>query len=93
MKMMMANRVLAPIKEILKNEPSYGFLDILNEDDMPTNSDLVLIISQYEKAMSNFREKYFLIDRLNIDKYGDAQARWSTKENPVQETEEEEDDE
>jgi hypothetical protein len=83
MKIKMVNRVLEPLNELLKNEPSYKFLDILNEDDMPTNSDVVLIISQYEKAMKNFKDKYFIIDKNYRDKYGKAYERWNVKENPI----------
>ncbi len=45
MKIKMANRVLEPLKELFKHEESHKFLDILNEDELPTNSDVVLIIS------------------------------------------------
>ncbi len=45
-KIKMANRVLEPIKELFKHEESHKFLDTLNEDEMPTYSDVVLIISQ-----------------------------------------------
>jgi hypothetical protein len=83
MKIKMVNRVLEPLKELLKNEPSYKFLDILNEDDMPTNSDIVLIISQYEKAMDNFKNKYFIVDKNFISPRGNAQARWNIKEKPI----------
>jgi len=83
MKIRMVNRVLEPLNELLKNESSHKFLDILNEDDMPTNSDVVLIISQYEKALLNFKNRYFLIDKNYTDKYGDANARWNVKENPI----------
>ena len=81
----MVNRVIEPLKELLKNEPSHIFLDILNEDNLPTNSDVVLIISQYEKALLNFKNTYFLIDKNYRDKYENAQARWNTKENPISE--------
>lgn len=83
MKIKMVNRVLEPLNELLKNEPSYKFLDILNEDDMPTNSDVVLIISQYEKAMDNFKNKYFIIDENYTDKFGKALKRWNVKEDPI----------
>lgn len=83
MKIKMVNRVLEPLNELLKNEPSYKFLDILNEDDMPTNSDVVLIISQYEKAMDNFKNKYFIVDKNFTSPRGNAQARWNIKENPI----------
>jgi len=93
MKIKMVNRVLEPLNELLKNEPSHKFLDILSEDDMPTNSDVVLIISQYEKALLNFKNKYFLIDKNYRDKYGDARVRWNIKENPISEAGNEDDDE
>jgi hypothetical protein len=92
MKIKMVNRVLEPLNELLKNEPSHKFLDVLNEDDLPTNSDVVLIISQYEKALLNFKNKFYLIDKNYRDKYGHAQARWNIKENPISEAGNENDD-
>lgn len=53
------NRVLEPIKELLKEENMYPFLDVLDMDDMPTNSDVVLILSQYIKSMDIFHDKYY----------------------------------
>ena len=84
MKIKMVNRVIEPLNELLKNESSHKFLDIINENDMSTNSDVVLIISQYERALLNFKNKYYLIDKDYRDKYGDAQARWNIKENPIE---------
>ena len=76
MKVKMVNRVLEPLNEILKHEPSHKFLDILSEDDMPTNSDVVLIISQYETAISEFRGKYYIEDKYRYT------HRWMTQEFP-----------
>lgn len=59
MKIKMANRVLEPLKELFKHENSHNFLDILNDDELPTNSDVVLIISQYESAIHDFRSRYY----------------------------------
>lgn len=53
------NRILEPIKELLKNEPTYNFLDTLDNEELPTNSDVVLILSQYQKSMELFRSKYY----------------------------------
>ncbi len=36
MKIKMVNRVLEPLNEIFKNEPSHEFLDILDEKALPT---------------------------------------------------------
>ncbi|MGR3173479.1 MAG: hypothetical protein ACUZ8N_02615 [Candidatus Scalindua sp.] len=76
MKIKMVNRVLEPLNEILKHEPSHEFLDLLNEDDLSTNSDVVLIISQYETAISEFKSKYYIKDEYQYE------YRWMTQEFP-----------
>ncbi len=93
MKIKMVNRVLEPLNELLRNEPSHKFLDVLNEDEMPTNSDVVLIISQYEEALQNFSNRYFLIDQNYTDKYGTPKKRWNIKEDPILEEGEEDNEE
>lgn len=64
------NRVLTPVKEILSLEPTNKFLDILDDESLPTNSDAILVIGQFKAAMARFEKKY--------TKYG----KWNTKENP-----------
>lgn len=59
MKIKMVNRVLEPLKELFLHEASHKFLDTLDQDEIPTNSDVVLIISQYESAIDNFRSRYY----------------------------------
>ena len=81
-KIKMANRVLEPLKDLFKNEESHVFLDTLNEDEIPTNSDVVLIISQYETAIKEFRSTYYIADRYQFDSYGDPKKRWMTQEYP-----------
>ena len=75
-KVKMINRVLEQIKEIIKNEPTNEFLDLLDEDALPSNSDTILIIGQFNAAMKQFREKYNKWDSRFMDDV------WSTKENP-----------
>ena len=82
MKIKMVNRVLEPLKEIFKNEESYKFLDILNEDDIPTNSDIVLIISQYETAIEEFRNRYYIRAEYQYKEQYNENFRWITKEYP-----------
>ncbi|WP_396634522.1 hypothetical protein [Maribacter sp. R86514] len=65
------NRLLIQIKEGLKNEPTIDFLDLLDEETLPTNSDAILIIGQFKASMDRFRRKY-------TNEY----RRWTTKENP-----------
>ena len=82
MKIKMVNRVLEPLNALFKNEPSHSYLDILNEDDLPTNSDVVLIISQYKTAIKNFREKYYVQDEGELDFFDDESGHWHTEEAP-----------
>lgn len=89
MKIKMANRVLEPLKELFKHEKSYKFLDTLNEDEMPTYSDVVLIISQYETAINEFRGRYYLRDEYQYPRT----TRWMTEEYPPDYYETEENDE
>lgn len=61
------NRVLCPLKEILKNEPSTEFLDLVTEPDSETKtdksrntySDTALILSQFREACGKYRLKYY----------------------------------
>ena len=82
MKIKMVNRVLEPLKELCKHEESHIFLDTLNEDELPTYSDVVLIISQYGTALDEFRRSYFVPDKYQLDGYGDRETRWMTQEYP-----------
>lgn len=66
------NRVLKQVKEILKEEPTNCFLDILDDESLPTNSDAILIIGQFKASMERFRNKY-------AASYG----KWKTKEHPA----------
>jgi len=76
LKVRMINRVLTQIKDLLKNESSVQFLDLLDTDILPTNSDAILIISQYAAALSAFHEKYYGYDKSTFSQ------RWFTEEEP-----------
>jgi len=65
------NRVLVQLKEFLRDEPTSNFLDLLDDETLPTNSDAILIIGQFKASMDNYRNKY-------TNNY----RRWKTKENP-----------
>ena len=58
LKVEMINRVLSQVQDLLTDEPTIAFLDLLDDDNLPTNSDAVLIFSQYESAMKQFYDKY-----------------------------------
>ncbi len=70
------NRILSPIKEIMKNEPTSNFLDLLDEDTIPSYSDAVLIIAQFNAAMEQFESLYYGRE----SQFGED--RWFTKEKP-----------
>jgi len=59
LKIKMTNRVLSKVKSILKDDPTVEFLDLLDEEVLPSNSDAVLIISQFRAAMSQFKGRFF----------------------------------
>jgi len=69
------NRVLTKVKDILKNEPTSDFLDILDNDTLPTNSDAILIIGQFKASMDRFENKYHRYNELEGEHF------WNTKEN------------
>ena len=57
-KVALVNRLLKEVYEIFTEEPQRPFLDLLDEDNIPQNSDVVLILGQVCAALSAFREKY-----------------------------------
>lgn len=71
------NRVLKPLKELLKDQPTAMFLDLLEDDSLPTNSDVVIVLSQYLSAMKKYEERYYKFP------LGSSIKRWNTKENPI----------
>lgn len=58
------NRLLGKAKEVLKEEPTIEYLDLLNEDDLPSNSDAVLMMSQFISAMDKFKSDHYYYDNL-----------------------------
>ena len=59
LKVKMINKILIKVKELLKDDPSIIFLDLLNEENIPTNSDAVFIIAQFKSAMDQFKNKHY----------------------------------
>lgn len=52
------NRLMREVIEIVEGEPTRVHLDLLDEDDLPQNSDVVLMLGQAVAAMEAFRTKY-----------------------------------
>lgn len=73
-KVKMIDKVLTQVKEILANDPAIQFLDLLNNEKLPSNSDAVFIMAQYEAAMIQFKEKHYHYDNIR------NKHRWFTVE-------------
>lgn len=69
------NRLLTGAKEALGDDPSLAFVELLDEETLPQNSDAVLVVGQWLAAMTQFHDRHHGYDR-------DMQARWFTVEHP-----------
>jgi len=58
-KVNVVNRLLNKCRELLRDEPSLEFLDVFDDEQLPQNSDVVLALSQYAAALSQFRSTYY----------------------------------
>ena len=58
LKVGMINKVLEKIKALLSSDPAAQFLELLDNETLPSNSDAVFIISQYDAAMEQFQDKH-----------------------------------
>ena len=58
-KVKIVNRLLESCRKVLDSETSLNYLDLLDEDDIPQNSDVVLMLSQYVAAMKQFKSTYY----------------------------------
>ena len=57
-KVKILNRILTDIQGILKKEPEGKYLDLLDDDDLPQNSDAILVMVQYERVLKAFEKRY-----------------------------------
>jgi len=64
-KVKIINRLLSDIKTMLSGETDSKYLDLVNDEDLPQYSDVVIILSQYSAAMDKFKHRYFGWDSMN----------------------------
>ena len=57
-KVKILNRVLDDVREVLAGEPEAKYLDPLDDEELPQNSDAVLVMVQYESALQAFYGRY-----------------------------------
>ncbi len=81
-KVSIVNRVLEDLKSVLENEPEAKFLDLLDDQELPQNSDAVLVMVQYETAIKKFPRRYHKSLEVGTDAYGNKEYErfWITKE-------------
>lgn len=77
-KVKILNRVLEDLKSVLEDEAEAKYLDLIDEDDLPQNSDAVLVMVQYEKILKSFSVRYRVYDRLKHQNY------WATENSSVE---------
>jgi len=71
-KVNLINRLLGDIKQLLREEQDDKYLDLLNDEDLPQYSDVVLILSQFSAAMKRFVSNYYGYDSSQ------GESRWFT---------------
>lgn len=71
-KVRVINRVLADALNILEREPEGRYLDKLDEAELPSLSDAVLAMVQFETAYQAFRNRYY--------RWFEGDNQWITQE-------------
>lgn len=81
-KVSIVNRVLEDLKIVMESEPEAKFLDLLDDQDLPQNSDAVLIMVQYERAVQKFPTRYHKKLKVGIMASGSNKYEnfWITEE-------------
>jgi hypothetical protein len=74
-KVEIVNRLLKDVFDILEGEAMRSYLDLLDEDDLPQNSDVVLMLGQTVAAMEAFEKKYHRYSSMHATKI------WTTNVN------------
>lgn len=80
-KVRIINRVLDDLQIVLSEEPEKKFLDLLDDEDLPQTSDAVLVMVQYESALTKFPKRYFRRFEIGINVYGSPEHKsfWVTE--------------
>jgi len=62
LKITMINRLLTELGKVIENDPSHAFVDMLDEETLPQNSDAVLVLSQWKAALQQFKATHYGYD-------------------------------
>jgi hypothetical protein len=69
LKIKMINRLLKELSKVLENDASHDFIDMLDEETLPQNSDVVLVLSQWHAALKQYRSKHYGYDPRSGDSH------------------------
>jgi hypothetical protein len=75
LKIRIINRLLVELRKLLENDPSRDFVELLDEETLPQNSDVVLLLSQWQSALAQYRYRYHPSGQK-------GSSQWVTAENP-----------
>jgi hypothetical protein len=75
-KIKLINRLLTDLGRLLQHDPTFAFVDMLDEETLPQNSDAVLILSQWKAALEQYKSAHYGSD-------GMGSRRWLTVEFPA----------
>lgn len=73
LKVKIINKKLEKIKSLLENQPTEEFLELLDEETLPTNSDAVFMILQFKSGMKHFEDRYY------TKTYSEFGKSWKTR--------------
>ena len=53
------NRALGGAQDVFHDDEKLEYLDLLEDEQLPTNADAVLVMTQYETALQSFEDEHF----------------------------------
>ena len=65
-KVRVVNRLLTAVCAVLDGEASREYLDLFDEDELPQNGDMMLMIGQAVAAMDGFHNNYYRRNDLTM---------------------------
>lgn len=78
LKVKIINKKLEKIKALLGTQPTEDFLELLDEDTLPTNSDAVFMILQFKSGMEHYKDRYY------TKTYHEFSKSWKTRDEPYE---------
>merc|ERR1712137_539879 len=58
-KVKLINRVLQDVIVVIQDEPQAAYVELLDDDQLPQNSDALLMMVQFDAALDAFKDAHF----------------------------------